>query len=66
MGKQVETLKNHTDFGANLVYLPQVIGEFVSVDDNAATLMCLEPVDASDQRRLAGARRSADNNPLSA
>jgi hypothetical protein len=36
------------------------------VDDDAALLVLLEPVDAADHGRLAGARRAADHDTLAA
>ena len=38
--------------------------ELDAVDDDLAFLMFLQPVDAADQRRLAGARRPADDDAL--
>ena len=38
--------------------------ELDAVDDDAALLVLLQPVDAADHRRLAGARRPADHDAL--
>ena len=62
--KQVEVLEHHADLAAHLVDVLEVVGELDAVDDDAALLMFFEAVDAADQRRLAGARRAADDDPL--
>ena len=49
---------------ADFVDLLQVVGELDAVDDDLALLVFLEPVDAADQRRLARARRPADDDAL--
>ena len=64
VGKQVEALEHHADFGADLVDLAQVVGELRAIDDDLALLMLLEPVDAADQRGFAGAGRTADDDLL--
>src|ERR1700730_17402789 len=66
MRKQVEMLEHHADLAADLVDLLEVRGEFDAVDDDLARLMLLESVDAADHRRLAGARRPADQDALAA
>ena len=66
MRKQVELLEHHADFAAHLVDLLEVLGQFHAVDDDAAALPVLEPVDAAQQRRLAAARRAADHDALAA
>ena len=38
--------------------------ELGSVDDDAPLLVLFQPVDAADQRRLAGTRRAADDDTL--
>ncbi len=43
-----------------------VVGQLGAVDDDAALLVLLEPVDAADHGRLAGARRPADHDALAA
>ena len=55
MREQVEVLKHHADFAPYLVYVFNVIGEFGTVNENIATLVLLQPVDASDEGGLAGA-----------
>ena len=42
------------------------IGQLDAVDDDAASLVWFQPVDAPDQRRLAGARWATDHDPLAA
>ena len=65
MGKEVEGLEDHADLAAHLVDALDVRRELHAVDHDRAPLMLLEAVDAPDQRRLAGARRAADDDPLS-
>ena len=64
MGKQVELLKHHADFAADLIDLLEVLRQFHAVDDDPAALPVLDAVDASKQRRLAAARRAADDDAL--
>ena len=64
MGKQVEILEDHADLAADLVDLAQIIGQLHALHDDAPGLMLLQPVDAADQRRLARARGSADDDAL--
>src|SRR5207244_10123737 len=64
--EQVEMLEHHADFTAYFVDALQVSGELDTVDDNLSRLMLLEPIDAADERRLAGARGPADDDPLAA
>src|SRR5262249_29380655 len=62
--KQVETLKHHADFGADLVDLPNVVGELGAFDDELSLLMLLETIDAADERRFTRSRRAADDDLL--
>src|SRR4029077_16680076 len=64
MGKQVEMLEHHADLAANLIDLFQVRGQFHTIDKDAAGLMLFQTVDASDHRRLARPRRSANDDAL--
>ena len=66
MREEVEVLEHHADFAADLVDALEVVGELGAVDDDAALLVLLEPVDAADHRRLAGAGRAADHDALAA
>ena len=66
MRKQIEVLETHPDFAADLVDLFQVVGQLRPLDDDLAALVFLQPVDAADHGRLAGAGRSADDDPLAA
>src|SRR5438552_9498152 len=66
MREQVEMLEYHADFAAHLIDALQVAGELDAIDDDLSGLMLLEPVDAADERRLAGPRRAADDDPLTA
>ena len=62
--EQVELLEHHADLAAHRVDVAATGGEVDAVDDDAALLRRLEPVDAADQRRLARARGPADDDPL--
>ena len=66
MRKEVEVLEHHADLAAHLVDVLQVVGELDAVDDDAALLVLLQPVDAADHGRLARAGRPADDDPLAA
>src|SRR3546814_11667199 len=57
---------DHADLAADLIDVPQVVGELGAVDDDTSFLMFLESVDAADQRRLARPRRTADHDALAA
>ena len=46
--------------------LLEVVGELDAVDDDLALLVLLQPVDAADHGRLAGARGPADDDALAA
>ena len=59
-------LEHHADLAADLVDLLEVVGQLDAVDDDAALLMLLEPVDAADHGRFAGAGRPADDDALAA
>jgi hypothetical protein len=65
MWKEVEALEHHPNFSPDLVNAFNVVGQLDSVDHNQSALMLLKPIDAPDQRRFAGARRTADHNALS-
>jgi hypothetical protein len=62
--EQVEALEHYADVGADLLDLAHVVGQLDAVDDDAALLVLLEPIDAADERRLARARRSANDDLL--
>jgi hypothetical protein len=64
--EQVEVLEHHADLAADVVDLLEVVGELGAVDDDAPLLVLLEPVDAADHGRLAGAGRPADDDALAA
>ena len=64
MRKQVELLEHHADLAAHGVDIFERIGQLDTVHRDAPAVVGLEPVDAADHRRLAGARRTADNHLL--
>src|SRR5208337_477439 len=59
-------LEDHADLAPHLVDALDVRRQLHAVDHDRAALMLLEAVDAPDQRRLAGPRRTADDDSLSA
>ena len=64
MREQVEGLEHHTDLSSDDIDVFGIVIDGHAIDDHAAPLEALEPVDAADQRRLAGARWPADHDPL--
>ena len=64
MGKQVEVLKHHADLATNRFYMTQIVGDFSTVNNDLTFLMLFKPVDASNERGLSRARRSAHNDTL--
>ena len=64
MRKQVEVLEHHADFAAHQLDVLDIVAQLDLVDDDLAALMLLQPVDTANQRRLAGARRAADDDAL--
>jgi hypothetical protein len=44
MRKQIELLKDHPDFPADEINIPEVIGEFNPINDDFAALMFLKSV----------------------
>ena len=64
VGKEVEVLEDHADFGTDLLDVFHVVGQFDAVDDDLAALVLFQPVDAADQGRLARTGRAADHNPF--
>jgi len=63
-GKEVELLEHHADLAADRLDVLDVGGELDAVDDDLAALMLLEPVDAADHGRFAGARRATHDDAL--
>jgi hypothetical protein len=55
MREEVEVLEHHAHLAAHLVDALEVSRQFRPVDDDLAFLVLFQPVDAADQRRLAGA-----------
>ena len=66
MRKQIELLKHHADVAAHREDVFGIVGQFDAVDDDAAALPVLQPVDAAQQRRFAAAGRAADDDALAA
>src|SRR3546814_7723381 len=66
MRKEVEVLEHHADLAADLRDVLHVVRQLDFVDDDLALLVLLQPVDAADNGRLAGAGRSADDDALAA
>src|ERR1700733_1248291 len=65
MRKQVETLEHHSDFSPHFIDPFDVVGQLHSVDHDRSALMLLESINAPDERRFAGAGRTADHDALS-
>ncbi|CDX20985.1 6-pyruvoyl-tetrahydropterin synthase [Mesorhizobium plurifarium] len=63
--KEIEVLEHHPDFATDFLDLFEVVGQLNAVDDDLARLMVLEPVDAADHGRFAGAGWPANDDPLS-
>ena len=66
MGEEVEVLEHHADIATNFIDLPEVFRQFYSIDEDAAFLEYLQPVDAADHRRFARAGWTADDDALAA
>src|SRR5215208_5273246 len=62
MGKQIEVLEHHADFAPHLVDALQIVGQLDIIDDYAALLMLLKPIDAADQRGFAGPGGAANDD----
>src|SRR5215467_3760196 len=62
--KQVKALKHHPDLGADLIDLADVVGELDALDNDLALLVLLQPIDAADEGRFAGARRPTNDDLL--
>ncbi len=66
MRKQIELLKHHADVAAHCDDLLGIVGQLDAVDDDAAALPILQPVDTAQQRRFSAAGRAADDDALAA
>ena len=64
MREQVEVLEHHAHLAPHLVDAAEIAGEFRAVDHDAAALVLLQPVDAADERGLAGAGGPANDDAL--
>src|SRR6185503_6665912 len=64
--KEIELLEDHADVAPHLVDAYEVLRQLDAVHDDSAALVRLEPVDAADERGLAGTRRPADDDTLAA
>src|SRR5262249_27246868 len=62
--KQVEVLEHHPDLAAYLVDALEIFAELGAVDDDASALPVFDAVDTAKKRRLATARRAADDDAL--
>ena len=62
--EQVERLEHHPDFAAHRINVVHVVGELDPVHDDAAALVTLQPVDASDHRGLPRSRWPGDDHHL--
>src|SRR5260370_7996390 len=60
MRKQIELLKHHAGLAADRLDILHIRRQLDTGNDDLAALVLLQPVDAADHRRLAGAGRPAD------
>ena len=64
MGKEVEGLKHHPGLTTDLLNVLYVVGQLNPVNDDGPAVVLLETIDAADEGRLAGPRRTDDDNHL--
>jgi hypothetical protein len=62
MRKQLEALKHHADPRPERRQVRVGGSDRQTLDDNLAPVECLQPVDAADQRALAGPRWAAEHH----
>jgi hypothetical protein len=62
--EEVELLEHHPDLPPDLLDVADVVAELDPVDDDAAAIVLLQPVDASYERRLPRARGPEDDDDL--
>src|SRR5712691_10633725 len=62
MREQVELLEHHANLAADRLDILHIRCQLDPGDDNLAALVLFQPVDAADHRRLARARRPADDD----
>src|SRR5262245_11128806 len=65
MRKEIEALKHHANFAAHAVDICDPVIQLDAVDNDPASIVLLNMVDASNEGRLAGARGSAKYDLLS-
>ncbi len=66
MRKQVEVLEHHADFAPHLVDFLEVGRQFHAVNDDAASLVLFQTIDATDHRRFARSGWAANDDALAA
>src|SRR5271168_3846404 len=64
MREQVELLEHHADLAPHVEDCAGAVAELDSIDDDGATIVPFQPIDAADQRRLARSRRPANHDLL--
>ena len=62
--EEVEVLEAHANLAAYLVDILDIVGELDTIDDDLASLVFLEPVDAPQQGRLARSAGANDDHHL--
>ena len=62
MRKQIELLEHHADMAAQLAQIGVRAADLDAVGDDGAGLIGLQPVDAAEQRALAGAGAADDGD----
>jgi len=60
--EEIELLEYHPDIAPNQIYVLEVPRQLRAIDGNGAFLMVFQPVDAPNQRRFSGSRRTADDD----
>src|SRR5690606_5748527 len=60
----IEVLEHHAHMLADDLDFLQIVAQLGAIDDNLALLVAFQGIDATDQGRLARARRAADDDPL--
>ena len=61
MGKEVELLEHHSNFGSDLFDITEIVGELNAIYNNVTTLVNFQPVDTTNPGALSRTRRAADH-----
>ncbi len=66
MREEIEVLEHHSDLTPDGIDVDPRIGDDLSVDDDSTALNRLEEIDAAQERALAAAARTDDDENLAA